>query len=156
MLIVKVCSVVYWLYLFVYLSNLFSYWNSIKYSSVVKSGFYEKLECELQGFQNTYYVGGLMAFELTERNSSYAMAMVCKHFTTDNSMLIFPYVKVIIFIYFVFLVFVGKSIKREIINSLCCLVVNYQNLNICFCRGCFRLYPARRLNFTENLVNFQG
>ncbi|KAJ0965094.1 hypothetical protein J5N97_026232 [Dioscorea zingiberensis] len=59
----------------------------------MKNGYYEKLERELQGSQNTYYVGGLMAFELTERNSSYAIAMVQKHFTTDNVMPIFPYVK---------------------------------------------------------------
>lgn len=60
----------------------------------MKNGFYERLESELQGFQNTYYVGGLMAFELTERNSSYAMAMVCKHFGSDNEVPAFPYVKV--------------------------------------------------------------
>jgi hypothetical protein len=35
----------------------------------MKDGFYEKLESELQGLKNTYYVGRLMAFELTERNS---------------------------------------------------------------------------------------
>lgn len=57
-------------------------------------GFYEKLESQLQGFKNTYYVGGLMAFELTERNSSYAMGLVCKHFANDNSMPNFPYAKV--------------------------------------------------------------
>lgn len=60
----------------------------------MKNGFYERLESELQGFQNTYYVGGLMAFELTERNSSYAMAMVCKHFGNDNEVPVFPYAKV--------------------------------------------------------------
>ncbi|KAM0942933.1 putative AMP-dependent synthetase/ligase, amine oxidase, phosphopantetheine binding ACP [Dioscorea sansibarensis] len=76
----------------VVLQRRFKYFPHVN-SEDVKSGFYEKLECELQGFQNTYYVGGLMAFELTERNSSYAMAMVCKHFTTDNAMPIFPYVK---------------------------------------------------------------
>ncbi|KAH7674098.1 Catalase mono-functional hem-containing protein [Dioscorea alata] len=76
----------------VVLQRRFKYFPHVT-SEVVKSGFYEKLECELQGFQNTYYVGGLMAFELTERNSSYAIAMVCKHFTTDNAMPIFPYVK---------------------------------------------------------------
>uniref|UniRef100_A0A6V7QWC8 4-coumarate--CoA ligase n=1 Tax=Ananas comosus var. bracteatus TaxID=296719 RepID=A0A6V7QWC8_ANACO len=59
----------------------------------MKNGFYERLESELQGFQNTYYVGGLMAFELTERNSSYAMAMVCKHFGNDNEVPVFPYSK---------------------------------------------------------------
>ncbi|GFZ12991.1 hypothetical protein Acr_23g0013760 [Actinidia rufa] len=56
-------------------------------------GFYDKVETQLQGQQNTYYVGGLMAFELTERNSSYAMALICKHFASDTSLLAFPYVK---------------------------------------------------------------
>lgn len=61
----------------------------------MKNGFYDKLECELQGLRNTYYIGGLTAFELTERNSSYAMALVCKHFATKDSAPIFPYVKVV-------------------------------------------------------------
>ncbi|KAF9603315.1 hypothetical protein IFM89_034664 [Coptis chinensis] len=52
-------------------------------------GFYEKLESELQGLNNTYYVGSLMAFELTERNSSYAMASR----RASRSLLFFPYVK---------------------------------------------------------------
>lgn len=43
------------------------------------SGFYDKLE-ELQGENNTYYVGALMAFELTERNSSYAINIMAKCF----------------------------------------------------------------------------
>lgn len=60
----------------------------------MKEGFYEKVESELQGMMNTYYVGGLMAFELTERNASYAMALVCKHFANESPP-IFPYVKVI-------------------------------------------------------------
>ncbi|OWM69222.1 uncharacterized protein LOC116212053 isoform X2 [Punica granatum] len=59
----------------------------------MKNGFYERLEYELQGLRNTYYVGGLMAFELTERNSSYAMALICKHFATTNPAPPFPYVK---------------------------------------------------------------
>lgn len=63
----------------------------------MKNGFYEKLESQIQGFQNTYYVGGLLAFELTERNSSYSMAMVCKHFANDNELPVFPYVKVMQF-----------------------------------------------------------
>lgn len=63
----------------------------------MKDGFYEKLEDELQGMRNTYYVGGLMAFELTERNSSYAMALVCKHFANKDSLPKFPYTKVIPF-----------------------------------------------------------
>ena len=61
----------------------------------MKNGFYERLESELQGKRNTYYVGGLMAFELTKRNSSYAMALICKHFANNNPSLVFPYVKVI-------------------------------------------------------------
>ena len=68
----------------------------IKFNLVadMKDGFYEKMETELQGQQNTYYVGGIVAFELTERNSSYAMSLVRKHFTEDMSMPKFPYVKV--------------------------------------------------------------
>ncbi|XP_052307263.1 uncharacterized protein LOC18097267 isoform X6 [Populus trichocarpa] len=62
-------------------------------SQEMKDGFYEKLESELQGQRNTYYVGGLMAFELTERNSSYAMDLICKHFANNNSVPMFPYVK---------------------------------------------------------------
>lgn len=60
----------------------------------MKDGFYNKLESELQGQRNTFYVGGLMAFELTERNSSYAMTLVCRHFANNNSVPMFPYVKV--------------------------------------------------------------
>jgi hypothetical protein len=61
----------------------------------MKDGFYEKLESELQGSRNTYYVGGLMAFELTERNSSYAMALICKNFANSNELPTFPYTEVI-------------------------------------------------------------
>lgn len=60
----------------------------------MKDGFYERLESELQGFQNTYYVGGLLAFELTERNASYSIAAVCKHFAIDVEQTVTPYVKV--------------------------------------------------------------
>ncbi|KAJ0620003.1 putative FAD/NAD(P)-binding domain superfamily [Helianthus annuus] len=60
----------------------------------MKDGFYEKLENQLQGQKNTYYVGGLMAFELTERNASYAFDLVLKHFGSDNAEPSFPYVKV--------------------------------------------------------------
>ncbi|KAK1353762.1 hypothetical protein POM88_052127 [Heracleum sosnowskyi] len=42
----------------------------------MKDGFYNRVKSELQGQLNTYYVGGLMGFELTERNSTYAMALV--------------------------------------------------------------------------------
>ncbi|XP_027911686.1 uncharacterized protein LOC114170408 [Vigna unguiculata] len=62
-------------------------------SQDMKDGFYEKLESKLQGSRNTYYVGGLMAFELTERNSSYAMALICKNFAHSNDLPIFPYTK---------------------------------------------------------------
>lgn len=61
----------------------------------MEDGFYERLETELQGRGNTYYVGGLMAFELTERNSSYSMALICKHFANNNALPKHPYVKVI-------------------------------------------------------------
>lgn len=60
----------------------------------MKNGFYNRMESELQGQHNTYYVGGLMAFELTERNSTYAMALVRKHFANNNLQPKFPYVKV--------------------------------------------------------------
>lgn len=60
----------------------------------MKNGFYDKLESELQGLRNTYYIGGLMAFELTERNSSYAISLVCKHFASKSSPPVFPYAKV--------------------------------------------------------------
>ncbi|KAJ8645220.1 hypothetical protein MRB53_006968 [Persea americana] len=76
----------------VVLQRQFKYFPHVN-SEDMKDGFYEKLETELQGLQNTYYVGGLMAFELTERNSSYAMAMVCRHFANDNPLPMFPYVK---------------------------------------------------------------
>ncbi|KAG9450664.1 hypothetical protein H6P81_010629 [Aristolochia fimbriata] len=76
----------------VILQRRFKYFPHVV-SEDMKKGFYEKLETELQGSQNTYYVGGLMAFELTERNSSYAMALVCKHFADDDPLPKFPYVK---------------------------------------------------------------
>lgn len=60
----------------------------------MKEGFYDKLEFLLQGQQNTYFVGGLMAFELTERNANYAMELVRKHFSNDNPEPSYPYVKV--------------------------------------------------------------
>ncbi|KAF6146108.1 hypothetical protein GIB67_002786 [Kingdonia uniflora] len=58
-------------------------------------GFYDKLESELQALPNTYYVGKLMAFELTERNSSYAMALVVKHFVNDKALPAYPHVKTV-------------------------------------------------------------
>lgn len=60
----------------------------------MKNGFYERLESQLQGFQNTYYVGGLLAFELTERNASYSIVAICKHFAIDGEQPMTPYVKV--------------------------------------------------------------
>lgn len=60
----------------------------------MKDGFYDELELQLQGQQNTYYIGGLMAFELTERNSSYAFHLVRKHFTNDSPTPSHPYIKV--------------------------------------------------------------
>lgn len=60
----------------------------------MKDGFYDKLEFLLQGHRNTYFVGGLMAFELTERNSSYAFELVQKHFSNNNPEPSYPYVKV--------------------------------------------------------------
>ncbi|KAJ8759599.1 hypothetical protein K2173_008779 [Erythroxylum novogranatense] len=76
----------------VILQRRFKYFPHVG-SQDMKDGFYERLESELQGLNNTYYVGGLTAFELTERNSSYAMALICKHFANNNSLPTFPYVK---------------------------------------------------------------
>ncbi|KAJ6346659.1 hypothetical protein OIU76_003358 [Salix suchowensis] len=76
----------------VVLQRRFKYFPHVG-SQEMKGGFYDKLESELQGQRNTFYVGGLMAFELTERNSSYAMALVCRHFANNNSVPMFPYVK---------------------------------------------------------------
>ncbi|KAF6156931.1 hypothetical protein GIB67_039692 [Kingdonia uniflora] len=59
----------------------------------MKAGFYDKLESELQGLPSTYYVGRVMAFKLTERNSSYAMALVIKHFVSDDALPACPHVK---------------------------------------------------------------
>ncbi|MBA0867227.1 hypothetical protein Goshw_028484 [Gossypium schwendimanii] len=76
----------------VVLQRRFKYFPHVS-SQDMKNGFYERLESELQGKRNTYYVGGLMAFELTERSSSYAMALICKHFANNKSTSVFPYVK---------------------------------------------------------------
>ncbi|KAK4371724.1 hypothetical protein RND71_007108 [Anisodus tanguticus] len=59
----------------------------------MKEGFYDKIENQLQGQQNTYYVGELMAFELTERNSSYSMALISKYFATTDLQPGFPNIK---------------------------------------------------------------
>ncbi|KAL2641753.1 hypothetical protein R1flu_009340 [Riccia fluitans] len=48
-------------------------------STDMAEGFYDKLE-ELQGENNTYFVGALMAFELTERNASYSINLMAKYF----------------------------------------------------------------------------
>lgn len=45
----------------------------------MKAGFYDELE-ELQGKNNTYYTGALMAFELTERNTAFSTGLVKKCF----------------------------------------------------------------------------
>ncbi|CAD5168058.1 unnamed protein product [Musa acuminata subsp. malaccensis] len=76
----------------VVLQRRFKYFPHVD-SEEMKNGFFEKLETQLQGFQNTYYLGGLMAFELTERNSSYAMALVCNYFARRGEMPLIPYVK---------------------------------------------------------------
>ncbi|XP_051120905.1 uncharacterized protein LOC127244416, partial [Andrographis paniculata] len=76
----------------VVLQRKFKYFPHVK-SEDMKEGFYDKLEFLLQGQQNTYYVGGLMAFELTERNSNYAFELVRKHFSNDNPEPNHPYVK---------------------------------------------------------------
>ncbi|XP_042015983.1 uncharacterized protein LOC121763959 [Salvia splendens] len=76
----------------VVLQRKFKYFPHIS-SKDMKDGFYDKLEFLLQGHRNTYFVGGLMAFELTERNSSYAFDLVRKHFSTDSLEPSFPYVK---------------------------------------------------------------
>ncbi|KAI3778824.1 hypothetical protein L2E82_08209 [Cichorium intybus] len=59
----------------------------------MKEGFYDKMEMELQGQQNTYYVDGLVACELIEKNSTYAMNFIRKHFANDDPLPNFPYVK---------------------------------------------------------------
>ncbi|KAL7595771.1 hypothetical protein Lser_V15G29164 [Lactuca serriola] len=76
----------------VILQRRFKYFPHVN-SQEMKDGFYEKLENQLQGQKNTFYVGGLMAFELTERNSSYAFSLVMKHFASDNPIPRFPYIK---------------------------------------------------------------
>ncbi|XP_048557931.1 uncharacterized protein LOC125538701 [Triticum urartu] len=76
----------------VLLQRRFKYFPHVN-SEDMKDGFYGRLESELQGFQNTYYVGGLLAFELTERNASYSIAAVCKHFAIDVEQTVTPYVK---------------------------------------------------------------
>ncbi|XP_076931501.1 uncharacterized protein LOC143596677 [Bidens hawaiensis] len=76
----------------VILQRRFKYFPHVN-SQDMKDGFYEKVENRLQGQNNTYYVGGLMAFELTERNASYAFSLVLKHFASDNPEPSFPYIK---------------------------------------------------------------
>ncbi|KAD5961681.1 hypothetical protein E3N88_13154 [Mikania micrantha] len=76
----------------VILQRQFKYFPHVS-SQDMKEGFYDKMENEIQGQQNTYYVGGLVAFELTERNSSYAMNLVRRHFASDDPLPKFPYVK---------------------------------------------------------------
>ncbi|KAK4408231.1 Long-chain-fatty-acid--AMP ligase FadD26 [Sesamum angolense] len=76
----------------VVLQRKFKYFPHVN-SQDMKDRFYDKLEFLLQGQQNTYYAGGLMAFELTERNSSYALELVRKHFSSDNPEPSYTYVK---------------------------------------------------------------
>ncbi|KAL0461006.1 UNVERIFIED_CONTAM: Long-chain-fatty-acid--AMP ligase FadD28 [Sesamum latifolium] len=76
----------------VVLQRKFKYFPHVN-SQDMKDRFYDKLEFLLQGQQNTFYAGGLMAFELTERNSSYALELVRKHFSSDNPEPSYPYVK---------------------------------------------------------------
>ncbi|KAF8653877.1 hypothetical protein HU200_062011 [Digitaria exilis] len=76
----------------VVLQRRFKYFPHVS-SEDMKNGFYERVESQLQGFQNTYYVGGLLAFELTERNASYSISAVCKHFAIDSELPVIPYVK---------------------------------------------------------------
>ncbi|KAK3142310.1 hypothetical protein QOZ80_4BG0344910 [Eleusine coracana subsp. coracana] len=76
----------------VLLQRRFKYFPHVS-SEDMKHGFYERVESQLQGFQNTYYVGGLLAFELTERNASYSISSVCKHFAIDAELPVTPYVK---------------------------------------------------------------
>ncbi|KAK6138364.1 hypothetical protein DH2020_027893 [Rehmannia glutinosa] len=76
----------------VILQRKFKYFPHVS-SEDMKDGFYDKMEFLLQGQRNTYFVGGLMAFELTERNSSYAMELVRKHFSNNNPEPNYPYVK---------------------------------------------------------------
>uniref|UniRef100_K4ASN0 Carrier domain-containing protein n=2 Tax=Solanum lycopersicum TaxID=4081 RepID=K4ASN0_SOLLC len=76
----------------VVLQRRFKYFPHVN-SQDMKDGFYDKIENKLQGQKNTYYVGGLMAFELTERNSSYSMALISKHFANTDPQPGFPYVK---------------------------------------------------------------
>ncbi|KAG6555213.1 hypothetical protein Mapa_003253 [Marchantia paleacea] len=60
------------------LQRKFRYFPHVS-SRDMRLGFYDKLE-GLQGENNTYYVGALMAFELTERNSSYSINLMAKRF----------------------------------------------------------------------------
>lgn len=53
-------------------------------------GFYDKLNM-LQGENNTYFLGALLAFELTERNVSYAFNLMGQCFGSREG---WPYVKV--------------------------------------------------------------
>ena len=55
-------------------------------------GIRSKVETELQGMGDIYYVGDPIAFELTQRNASYAVALVCKHFANDSPSPTFPIV----------------------------------------------------------------
>ncbi|MCO5574407.1 hypothetical protein L7F22_028192 [Adiantum nelumboides] len=60
-------------------------WNYFPHvcSQEMEDGFFDKLE-EMQGVNNTFYVGALMAFELTERNAAYSVNLMAKHFATTS------------------------------------------------------------------------
>ena len=64
----------------------------------MKEGFYDKMEMELQGQQNTYYVG-LLAFELIEEKSANAVNQIGKHFANDGHLPNFTYVNVNLYNY---------------------------------------------------------
>lgn len=63
-----------------YTYNSFDYFPHVT-SKVMASRFYDDLEA-LQGKKNTFYVGGLLNFELVETIMNYSKHLVAKHF--DN------------------------------------------------------------------------
>jgi hypothetical protein len=66
-----------------YTFDLWPYFPHVS-SQDMQEGFYDRLE-ELQGKQNTYYVGGLMNFELVETIVEYSKALVEKNFPLIRS-----------------------------------------------------------------------
>ena len=53
-------------------------------SEVMAGGFYDRLEA-LQGQHNTFFVGGLMNFELVETIVNYAKHLTASHFPNRNN-----------------------------------------------------------------------